>query len=268
MSDLLVLGAFLSFAAFLVSRSRYAAIAGWVCIVFNLWTDLPAFFSENNFLYPVLAILSLPFLLITAERLLESDPAVLQLSRAAGIATVIWVPFALLPPLRDGLVALVVTLTFSLVSALGHHPLLLSWDVIAENGFSNQIIPGCTGITAMAMISGLLLSGKDLNARQTILAVLLVVPVLFLLNIARVAAVFIAVSDRWFAGFPDPTGTGDPNFFWAHNVVAEGLALLFLAWLILALFRSMPGPGLLVRSLPGVYRDRLRSFTAWFRTRI
>jgi archaeosortase A (PGF-CTERM-specific) len=263
MSELLVLCAFLSFALFLVARQqRYAAIAGWACIVFNLWSEVPAFLRENNFLYPALALLSLPFLAITAERLLRKDPVVLRLSRTAAIATVIYVPVALVPALRDGLISVVVTLAFRLITALGHQPQMLAWDVIAENAFFNQIILGCTGILAIAMMVGVAFGEHDLTLGQAVLSFLLVAPSIFLMNLLRVAVVFIAVSDTWFASFPDPTGTGDANFFWAHNVIAEGLALLFLVVLVLALVRIIPRLGTFARELVRVYRDRLQGLVA------
>ena len=262
MSDLLVIAAFFSFLVFAAAgRYRnYPALAGWGCIVFNLWSEMPAFFAENNFLYPALALLSLPFLAITAERLLNNDPVVLQFSRIAAIATIIWVPFTLVPLLRDTLVSVVITLAFALITALGHHPQMVAWDIMAENGFVNQIIPGCTGIMAIAMMLGVVFGEENLTRLQAVMAFLLVVPPIFLLNLLRVAVVFIAVSDTWFGGFPDPTGTGDPNFFWAHNVIAEGLAILFLLVLVRALARIIPRLGTFARTLAGVYTGRLRNF--------
>jgi archaeosortase A len=256
MSDLLVLCAFLSFALFLIGREQqYAAIVGWACIVANLWSELPAFLREDNFLYPALALLSLPFLIITAERLYRKDPVVLQFSRTAAIATVIFVPFALVPVLHDGLISAVVTPAFALITALGHNPHRVAWDMIAENAFANQIILNCTGILAIAMMLGLVFGEKSLSLRQALLSFFLVVSTILILNLLRVAVVFIAVSDRWFAGFPDPTGTGDANFFWAHNVIAEGLAILFLVVLVWALARIIPRLGMFARELVGVYRD-------------
>jgi archaeosortase A (PGF-CTERM-specific) len=259
MSLVLVLAAFLSFLIFLVAGwcKMYTALAGWACIVLNLWSELPAFLSEDNFLYPALALMSLPFLVITAERLLRNDPVVFQLSRTAAIATVIWVPFAIILPLSDALISLVVLLAFTLITTLGHHPELFAWDCIAENGFYNQIISGCTGILAVAMMLGVVFGEKSLTLRQAIPAFLLVVPTILLLNLLRVVVVFIAVSDTWFAGFPDPTGTGDANFFWAHNVIAEGLALLFLLALFLVLGRIIPRLGIFARALVRVYLERL-----------
>jgi archaeosortase A (PGF-CTERM-specific) len=263
MSDLLVIAVFLSFLVFFGAGryQNYAAIAGWACIVLNLWSEMPAFFKENNFLYPVLALLSLPFLAITAERLIRNDPVVLQLSRSAAIATVIWGPCAVVPFLHNALVSVIVTLTFALVTALGHHPQLYAWDVIAENGFYNQIILGCTGILAIAMMLGVVFGEKNLPVRQAVAGFLLVVPVIFFLNLLRVAVVLIAVSDTWFTGFPDPTGTGDANFFWAHNVVAEVFAILFLLVLVLALARIIPRLGIFARALAAVYLGHAR--TGW-----
>jgi archaeosortase A (PGF-CTERM-specific) len=259
MSDLLVLCAFLSFAVFLIVRvEKYAALAGWACIVLNLWSELPSFFKEDNFLYPVLSLLSIPFLAITADRLLRSDPVVLQLSRTAAISTIIFVPFALVPLLRDALISLVVTLAFGLITALGHSPHLVAWDIIAEKAFYNQIIPGCTGIIAIALMLGVAFGEKNLTGRQGVLAFLLVVPSIVILNLLRVSVVFIAVSDTWFSSFPDPTGTGDANFFWAHNVIAEGLAGLFLLVLVWGLVRIIPDLGVFARRLVGVYRESLR----------
>jgi len=257
MSDLLVLCAFVSATALLFTRQQYAAIAGWACIVLNLWSELPALFAERNFLYPALALLSLPFLAITAGRLLHADPVVIRLSRTAAIATVIYVPFALVPALHKTLISVVVSLVFGIITALGHHPELLAWDMIAENAFATEIILGCTGILAIALMLGIVFGQENLSGRQALLSFLLVVPGIFLANLLRVAVVFIAVSDTWFARFPDPTGTGDANFFWAHNVIAEGLALLFLVLLVWVLARIIPGLGAFARELAGLYRARL-----------
>jgi archaeosortase A (PGF-CTERM-specific) len=109
------------------------------------------------------------------------------------------------------------------------------------------------------MALGLVFSEKDLSVRQALNAFLLSVPSILLLNLLRVAGVFIAVSDRWFAYLPDPTGTGDASFFWAHNVVAETCAVLFLAFLVWALVRLIPRLGVFARALGDVYLGRLRT---------
>jgi len=261
MSDILVLGAFVSFVLFLALRQQrtYAAAAGWSCMVLNLITDVPAFLSEGNILYPVMALLSLPFLAITAKRLFKDDPVILQLSRTASIAMLIYVPFALVPILRDTLISTVVGQAFLLITALGHHPQLLAWDILYENGFANQIITGCTGLTAMAILIGVALGVEKVSLRKVLAAVFLVVPTLWVLNLLRISVVFIAVSDRWFLSFPDPrpAAAGGADFFWAHNIFAEAIAVVVLLAMVGGLCRIIPGLAVFARDLLGVYRDSL-----------
>jgi archaeosortase A (PGF-CTERM-specific) len=261
MSDVLVLGAFVSFVLFLTLRKqrKYAAVAGWSCMVLNLITDVPAFLSEDNILYPAMALLSLPFLAVTVQRLLKDDPVILQLSRTAAVATLIYVPFALVPILRDALITTVVGQAFLLITALGHHPQLLAWDILYENGFANQIIPGCTGLTAVAILLGIALGVEKLSLRQVLAAVFLVVPTIGVLNLLRVSVVFIAVSDAWFASFPDPrpAAASGADFFWAHNIFAEAIAVVVLLAMVAGLCRIIPGLAVFARELVGVYRDSL-----------
>jgi archaeosortase A (PGF-CTERM-specific) len=195
MSELLVLAAFLSFIIFFApGRNRkYAAVAGWSFIVLNLWSELPALFQEANFLYPVLALLSIPFLVITTGYLLHDDPVSLRLSRSAAIATLIYVPFAVVQPLHDLLIVTVVGQALAFMTLLGHHPQVYAWDVITENGFYNQIILGCTGIFPIAMLLGIALGSPALSPRQIFRSSLLVVAVIWILNLLRVSFVFIEI---------------------------------------------------------------------------
>jgi len=272
MSDVLVLGAFVSFVLFLTLRQQrtYAAAAGWSCMVLNLIADTPAHLSENNILYPAMALLSLPFLAVTVERLLKDDPVILQLSRAAAAATLIFVPFAFVPILRDALVSTVVNQVFFLITALGHHPQLLAWDIIYENGFVNQIVIGCTGLMAMAILLGVTFGVEKLSLRPVLAAVFLVVPTLWVLNLLRVSVVFIAVSDRWFASFPDPrlSATDGADFFWAHNIFAEAIAVVALFAMVWGLCRVIPGLAVFARQLVGVYRDSFQGLMNGIRNSI
>lgn len=99
----------------------------------------------------------------------------------------------------------------------------------------------CTGILAIAVVTGIIAGVPHAPVLQRVAVIVSLAVSLFVLNIVRVAGVFIAVSGRWFDGLPDPPGTGDANFFWAHNVVAEILAVVFLLALTVALCRVLPG---------------------------
>jgi archaeosortase A (PGF-CTERM-specific) len=265
MSDILILAAFLLFGLSLFAgrEKKYAAISGWTLIVINLFTDVPAYLKADNFLYPALAIASLPFLVITVRHLLRDDPVVLQLSKTAAVAIIIYVPFAFVPVLRDALIQIVVNQAFWIIHALGHHPQMPAWNIIMENGFANQIILGCTGITAISIMPGVIAGVPSLTWRQGTCAILMMVPLLYMLNLLRVAVVFIAVSDGWFSFLPDlssNSGLGTSDFFWAHNVFAEALAIVALFAITIWLFRIIPGLAVFARELVVLYTGRITVF--------
>jgi archaeosortase A (PGF-CTERM-specific) len=264
MSEVLILAAFfLLVLFFLAGRQRkYAAIGGWTMIVINLLSEVPAYLDADNFLYPLLALLSIPFLAITVRALLRNDPVVLRLTQTAAVAMIIYVPFAFIPALRDALILIVVNQVFWIIQALGHHPQMQAGNIIAENGFANQIILGCTGITAISMMLGIIAGVPRLSRRQGISAFLIIVPLLYLLNLLRVAIVFIAVSNRWFQFLPDISpdrGLGATDFFWAHNVFAEAFAIIALLAIIIGLSRMIPGLAVYARELWNLYTGSIRA---------
>lgn len=265
MSDVLILAAFLAFVVFLVAGKgkKYAATAGWTLIVISLLTDVPEYLTLDNLLYPVLAVLSVPFLAITIHNLLREEPIVLQLSNAAAVATLIFVPFTFIPVLRDALITTVVNQVIWLLHILGHHAQIEGWNIIIRNGFATEIILACTGITAIAILLGVAAGSENLSLKQGLLAFLTVAPTIYVLNILRVVVVFIAWSDQWFAFLPDPTGTiefgtGYASFFWAHNVFAEVLSLIVLIVIAFGLFRIIPQLADFARDLATLYVNEVK----------
>ena len=113
------------------------------------------------------------------------------------------------------------------------------------------------------MILGFISGVPKLTWRQGAGACLIIVPLLYLLNLLRVAVVFIAVSDAWFRSFPTLSpdrGLGATDFFWAHNVFAEALAILALVALVIGLFRLIPGIQIYVRELVNLYAGGILAF--------
>lgn len=264
MGDVLILAAFLAFVVFLVAgkRRNYAAIAGWFLIVINLLTAVPEYLTLDNMLYPALAIASVPFLAITIYHLLREEPVVLQLSNAAAVATMIFVPFTFIPVLRDILISTVVNQAVWLLRILGHPVQMEGWNIIIRNGFATEIILACTGITAIAILLGVTAGSDNLTVKQGLLAFLIIVPTIYILNILRVVVVFIAWSDQWFAFLPEVTGTnefgaGYASFFWAHNVFAEALSLVVLIVISFGLFRIIPQLAVFARTLVSLYLSEI-----------
>jgi len=261
MIEYLVLASGIFFFAFLVPwRGRnIAAILGWGAMVLFLIAEIPDYLAQHNILYPTLAILAIPFLYITGRRLLRDDPSVVALSRGAAVAFLIYAPFAYIPPLGDFLITAVTGQILSLVDAVSRSATLLDWNLIGRNGFRIEIILACTGIQSMAIMLGVA-GAVPTTARQKGLAFLLVVPTIYVLNLIRNVFVIIAYTDQWFPYLPQIASNGEwgyESFFWAHNVLAEGGALIALIAIAYGLFILIPDLGRWAGDLYSVYAEDL-----------
>ena len=245
--------------------SRYAGGAGWIFIIAALYAELPYYFSINNFLYPLFALLSIPFLIITLLRLHAGDDVVIRLSRAAAIAFIIYAPFAYIEPLGNSLIRLVVDQTLWFLDALDLPSGLAAWNIITRNGFRTEIILACTGIQSIAIMLGVV-AGVATTRRQKFTAFLLIAPVIYILNILRNTFVIAAYTEQWFPYLPEIASNGEygyESFFWAHNVIAEFLALFVLIGLAYELFVIIPDLGDWAGDLYTMYREEILKVLRW-----
>ena len=261
MIEYLVLASALAFVLFLVPgpQRRYAGIAGWAGMVLVLVALLPKFAAENNFIYPAMTVASIPFLAITARRLLAGDARVEALTRGAAIAFVLYAPFEFVEPLGDWLIGVVVGQLAWLLAVIGSPVTLWAWNTFINNGLRVEIILACTGIQSIAIMLGVAFAVPT-SLRQKALAFLFVAPVIYVLNLLRNIFVIIAYTDQWFPYLPQVAGNGEfgyESFFWAHNVLAEIGALVALVLIAWGLFRLIPELGELAADLVGIYRSDL-----------
>ena len=262
MIEYLVLISCIGFLAFLIPgrHRKYAAIIGWTFIVLSLFYELPYYISLNNFLYPVMAVLSVPFLIITAKYLLIGDDRVMALSRAAAVAFLIYAPFEYIPALSDWLIGIVVGQVVWMLDAL-HYPVTLAdWNIISRNTFRVEIILACTGIQSIAIMLGVA-AAVPTTIRQKIYAFLIIVPTIYFLNLLRNVFVIIAYTEQWFPYYPEIASNGEfgyESFFWAHNVIAELLALVCLVFIAYGLFSIIPKLGQFADDLYQLYTGEIR----------
>lgn len=257
MIEYLVLISCIGFLAFLIPgrHRKYAAIVGWIFIVLSLFGNLPEYFAENNFLYPVMAALSVPFLYITIKYLLVNDSRIFNLSRAAAVAFLIYAPFEYVPAVGDWLISLVVGQVVWLLYLFNYPVNLEAWNIIAHQGFRVEIILACTGIQSIAIMLGVA-AAVPTNLRQKIYAFLIVAPTIYILNLFRNVFVIMAYSGQWFPYYPEIAGNGEigyESFFWAHNVIAEMLALIILILIAYGLFTLIPRLGSFAEELYQLY---------------
>jgi len=268
MIEYLVLLSGLGFLGFLVPgpHRKYAAIAGWTFIVLFLFANLTVYFAENNFLYPLMAALSVPFLFITAKYLLAEDPRVISLTRAAAVAFILYAPFEYLPAIGglpsagDWLIGMVVGQIVWLLDLLHFSVSLADWNIIMRNNFRVEIILGCTGIQSIAIMLGVA-AAVPTTLRQKVLSFLIIAPTIYFLNLLRNVFVIMAYTEQWFPYYPDIAGNGElgyESFFWAHNVIAELLALVCLVVIAYGLFTIIPKLGNFADDLYQLYAGEIR----------
>jgi len=262
MIEYLVLLSCIGFLAFLVPgrHRKYAAIVGWTFIVLFLFANLDYYFAENNFLYPFMAALSVPFLVITAEYLLKEDERAMNLSRAAAVAFIIYAPFGYIPEVGNWLISVVVGQIVWILDLFHFNVGLADWNIIIRNSYRVEIIMGCTGIQSIAIMLGVA-AAVPTSTKQKLLAFLIVVPTIYFLNLLRNAFVIMAYTEQWFPYLPEIAGNGEPgyeSFFWAHNVIAELTALIILVVIAYALFTIIPRLGDLADDLYRMYAGEVR----------
>jgi archaeosortase A (PGF-CTERM-specific) len=263
MIEYLVLISCIGFLAFLIPGRyrKYPAIIGWIFIILSLFANLPEYISENNFMYPLMAVLSIPFLYITVKYLLRDDRRVISLSRAAAVAFLIYAPFEYIPVIGNWLIAIVVDQVVFILDTLGYLVTLTDWNIIARNNLRVEIILACTGIQSIAIMLGVA-AAVPTTKLQKAFAFLLVAPTIYVLNLLRNVFVIMAYTEQWFPYYPEIAGNGEfgyESFFWAHNVIAEMLALVLLVAIAYGLFRVIPELGDFADDLYQLYYGEIRA---------
>ena len=239
----------------------YAGIIAWTSIIIVFIGGLPSWMEESNILYPVMAALSIPFLIITIKLLLKENSAVFSLTRAAGVVFLIYAPFVFIEVIGNYLISMVVRHTHFILDLFCYPVTLVLWNTFQSGFFRVEIILACTGIQAIAIMIGVA-SAVPTTTRQKVLSFLMITPVIYILNLFRNAGVIITYTSQSFDWLPDISGNseyGYSSFFWAHNIFAEGIALIFLVALAYSLFRFIPSLGDFAGELVSSYEKEIRS---------
>jgi archaeosortase A (PGF-CTERM-specific) len=184
----------------------------------------------------------------------------MQLSRAAAVAFLIYAPFEYIPALGDWLIGVVVSQVVWMLDALNYPITLADWMIISRNSFRVEIILACTGIQSIAIMLGVA-AAVPTTTRQKILAFLIIAPTIYILNLLRNVFVIIAYTEQWFPFYPSIASNGEfgyESFFWAHNVIAELLALIFLVIIAYGLFSLIPSLGKFADELYRLYSGEIR----------
>jgi len=151
---------------------------------------------------------------------------------AASVCGIVYFPFAEIEMLRTWLIGQTTLLTVVFLQAFSVPVTLQSWNMMALNGKSVEIILACTAIESIALFIGVILSVQAPLSRK-IAALALSTLVIYSLNILRNAFVMTAYGEEWF---------GADSFFVAHNIIAKAgsaLALLLIAYIVFSILPEL-----------------------------
>ena len=99
-----------------------------------------------------------------------------------------------------------------------------------DHGYRDVIVLGCTGITAIAILIGVVFLTQTSWKKKLGLILLVAVPI-YVVNIFRNVFVIMAYFGQWFPWLENivthPTIPGFASYFWSHNVMCEGGACYF-----------------------------------------
>lgn len=264
---------------------KYFGIGAWVMLISGLFCLFPELIAEGNILYPILLVFSLVLLYIGIRRLLKEDAAMISFTKMGAVFSILYVPFLIIKPLGNLLIGSVVYWIRVVFDAVGFkyymidpsHPysdhffnFFFSMPTSNVNflfnghtyypsysgGFGDEIVLGCTGITAIALLIAIVTITNTTWIKKILLS-LLIAGVIYVVNVFRNVFVIEAYFDQWFPWFEEWFSgydwPGYASFFWSHNVICEGAAFLIIVILALILFKAAP-------NLLNTFRDIVMMF--------
>jgi archaeosortase A (PGF-CTERM-specific) len=146
-------------------------------------------------------------------------------TNAIAIGSVFYYPFAEIAFLNEWLIS-TVTNNVMWVLAILNIPAYKIGNLITYNGYTVEIILGCTAIESIALFMGLIAS-VNAPLKKLLAAFVVSVPVIYVLNILRDVFVVVAYCEMWF---------GPNSFQIAHHIIAKagsGAALLVIAYMVM-----------------------------------
>jgi archaeosortase A (PGF-CTERM-specific) len=216
-------------------RSGLLAVPGWA--LFGLyWLGQPWHYLALEDYFNVALVIAAALLCFYMAALLlirrEASEACNWASHAAAVCGIIYFPFAEIPLLRDGLIGITTMITIAALKLFSVPVTRESWNVMALNGQTVEIILACTAIESIALFAGVILSVQA-PLRRRLAALAASTLIIYTLNILRNGFVLMAYGWNWFGG---------ESFDIAHNIIAKAgstLALLAVAYIVFMLLPEL-----------------------------
>lgn len=238
--------------------ARYLAATAWG--VFGaFWLALfPHFaFEQKSAIEGVLSLAAFPASLYAAYLLVQGRETLFLLSRAVAIMGVVYLPFTMYAPAKELLIETVAAQGHFILQLLGADQISLierDGDIMGayyyvhpEKGpFTTNVLLACTGLGSMAIFSGLI-GAVRAPLRKKLKALAIAIPIIWILNMARVVFITLAFSYQWLQIGVGPitslVGYENPNmvsYFISDRIIAQSLSVVALVGIAWAVARVLP----------------------------
>ncbi|MDD5472648.1 MAG: archaeosortase A [Candidatus Methanoperedens sp.] len=213
---------------------------GWVFLSIY-WFLQPPLYIEiqdyvNGFLVVAAAVVSLfiAYIIFQARDKEEGGYEVfISLSRAASVGGLIYFLFAEVGFLNTWIISTVTDQAIWVTGKFGVPVVQVAWNQLAVNGMAVEIILACTAIESIALFSGIISSAEDASASRKLRAFMISVPVIYILNLQRLAFTASAYGFGWF-------GTPDESFHISEHIITKAGSLLALFLISYMVLKTLP----------------------------
>lgn len=236
---------------------RHAAAGAWSIFALFWALMIPHYaLVQRSIIEGALSVAAVPASLYVAWLIWSERRSFAVLTRAVAIMGFIYLPFEAITFLRSGSIELVARNVESILALVGVDPtvttgpdgLRSTFVFFAENGhkLTTRVVLACTGIGSISIVAGLVLA-VDAAPRRQAIGIALAVPIIYGLNVLRVAFIALAHGFQWFTNFQGPIffffGIEDPylvSYIVADRVISQSASVVALVLITLGLLRLIP----------------------------
>ena len=237
---------------------RQAAAAAWALFAVFWAFMIPHYAIEmRSIVEGVLSAAAVPGSLYVSWLVYTGRRSFAVLTRAVAIMGLIYLPFEAITFIRSNSIEMVTYHVEWLLRAVGVEPTVITgpdglrstFVFFAEDGhrLTTRVILACTGIGSISIVAGLTLAVDAAPWRKAV-GVGIAVPIIYGLNVLRVAFIALAHGFQWFAGLKGPIfllfGIEDPylvSYIVADRVLSQSASVVVLVLITLGLLRLVPG---------------------------
>jgi len=259
-------------------RAQTMAAGAWTLFA-GFWLVLIPHFAltQRSYVEGLLCVVAVPACLYVAYLVYEQRPSLIVLTRAVAVMGLVYLPFQTIVPLQrfaiEGVTAhahwLMTTFGFetTVYSCEGLHDAgIVAGDYSCLNPYESKFVTttsptqryltpvllACTGIGSISIVVGLVLAVSG-TFKQKATAVAIAVPVIYGLNVLRVAFIVRAHAGQWFRapalvdvvsvlfGLPNTeSGAKLVSYYVADRILAQSLSVVALVLIGWGLLRVIP----------------------------